>query len=125
VHTLMNMQQEVPRLVWFSPATTNDHEFLKHLRLHKNRIAVFDKGYNDYSMFAKLCDEKKFFVTRQKENAVYTTVAETEINEATDSGVIKDELIELPVKQNNVVLQTIQLRRVAYWDNENKRCFEF
>src|SRR5208282_2105378 len=69
VHTLMNMQQEVPRLVWFSPATTNDHEFLKHVHLQKNHIAVFDKGYNDYSLFAKLCKDEVFFVTRLKDNA--------------------------------------------------------
>jgi len=125
VHTIMNMQQEAPRLVWFSSAATNDHEFLKHLRLYKNRIAVFDKGYNDYSMFAKLCADKKFFVTRLKENAVYTSQRETDIADSTDSGVIKDELIELPVKENNVIIKNITLRRVAYWDNDKKRCIEF
>lgn len=125
VHTLMNMQQEVPRLVWFSPATTNDHEFLKHVQLHKNHIAVFDKGYNDYGMFAKLCKDEVFFVTRIKDNAVYAPLSEADIPDATDTGVIKDEMIELAVKENNVLIQTIALRRIAYWDNENKRCFEF
>jgi len=125
VHTLMNMQQQVPHLVWFSSAATHDHEFLKHLSLDKNRIAVFDKGYNDYAMFAKLCENKNFFVTRLKENAVYTSLSETEIPDVTDAGVIKDELIELPVKENNVVVKTVQLRRVAYWDKDNNRCFEF
>jgi hypothetical protein len=125
VHTLMNMQQEVPRLVWFSPATTNDHEFLKHICLHKNHIAVFDKGYNDYSMFAKLCKDEVFFVTRIKDNAAYTPLSETDIPDTTDTGVIKDEIIDLEVKDNNVVIQTITLRRIAYWDNDNKRCFEF
>jgi hypothetical protein len=125
VHTLMNMQQEVPRLVWFSPAATNDHEFLKHIRLHKNHIAVFDKGYNDYSMFANLCKDGVFFVTRIKDNAVYTPLSEIDIPDTTDTGVIKDQRIELEVKENNVFIQTITLRRIAYWDNENKRCFEF
>jgi len=124
VHTLMNMQQEVPRLVWFSPAT-NDHEFLKHVSLHKNHIAVFDKGYNDYNMFAKLCKDGVFFVTRIKDNATYIPLSEADIPDVTDTGVIKDETIELDVKENNVIIQTIVLRRIAYWDNENKRCFEF
>ena len=125
VHTLMNMQQEVPRLIWFSSAATHDHEFLKYFQLHKNRIAVFDKGYNDYSMFAKLCENETFFVTRIKDNAVYTSTSENDIPDNTDEGVLKDELIELPVKENNVVVKTIKLRRIAYWDNEHKRCFEF
>lgn len=125
VHTLMNMQQQVPQLVWFSPAATHDHEFLKHLNLRKNRIAVFDKGYNDYGMFANLCENKFFFVTRLKENALYNPLSESDIPDVTDTGVIKDERIALEVKENNVVIKTITLRRVAYWDNDTKRCFEF
>lgn len=125
VHTLINMQEQVPKLVWFSAATTHDHEFLKHIQLSKNRIAVFDKGYNDYAMFASLCDNDNFFVTRLKDNAKYFSVSESDIPETTDHGVVKDELIELQVKENNHVVKTIQLRRVAYWDDTTKRCFEF
>ena len=119
----MNMQHQVPHLVWFRSAAKHDHEFSKHLSLDKNRIAVFDKGYNDYAMFAKLCENKSFFVTRLKDNAVYTSLSETVIPDATDAGVIKDELIELPVKENNVGLKKIQLTLVAYWDKDNKGCF--
>lgn len=125
VHTLINLQEHVPQLVWYSAATTHDHEFLKHVKLHKNRIAVFDKGYNDYNLFAYLNENQNFFVTRLKDNAVYRSLSEADIPDTTDSGVIKDELIELPVKENNVVIKTITLRRVAYWDKDNQRCFEF
>lgn len=125
VHTLMNMQQQVPQLVWYIPAATNDHEFLKHLRLRKNRIAVFDKGYNDYTLFADLCENKNFFVTRLKENAFYTPLSETDIPDNTYAGIIKDERIELEVKEKNVVIKTIVLRRVVSWDDQTKRCFEF
>ena len=125
VHTLINMQQEVPQLIWFSSAATHDHEFIKHLALRKNRIAVFDKGYNDYHLFAQLCDNKNFFVTRLKENAVYQSQSENEIEPTTDNGVLKDELITVDVKQNNIIQKTITLRRIAYWDDKNKKCFEF
>ncbi len=33
-------------VVWYSAARKHDHEFLKDLDLDKNRIALFDKGYN-------------------------------------------------------------------------------
>ena len=51
VHTQINLQEKVPRLIWFSPATTHDKQFLKHLQLEIGKIAVFDKGYNDYKTF--------------------------------------------------------------------------
>ena len=125
VHTLLNLQQEVPQLIWFSSAATHDHEFVKKLSLRKNRIAVFDKGYNDYQLFAQLIDNQNFFVTRLKDNAVYQSQFENEIADTTDSGVLKDEIITLEVKEKNEVIRTITLRRIAYWDNESKRCFEF
>ena len=54
------MQKLVPKIVWFSAATTYDHEFLKHIQPFKNRTAFFDKGYNDDAVFANLCDNNNF-----------------------------------------------------------------
>lgn len=47
VHTQINLQGKVPKLVWFSAANTHDKQFLKHAKPEKGKIAVFDKGYND------------------------------------------------------------------------------
>src|SRR5436309_1007384 len=68
---------------------------------------------------------KNCSVTRLKENATYQSQSENEIDDATDNGVLKDELISIEVKENNILQKTITLRRVAYWDDEHKRCFEF
>lgn len=125
VHTLMNLQAQVPKLIWFSSATTHDHEFLKQISFDKNRIAVFDKGYNDYQMFSRLIENKNYFVTRIKDNAIYSSIRENEIGENTHPGVLKDERIKIEVKQNTKVQQTIELRRVAYWDETHQRSFEF
>jgi hypothetical protein len=46
VHTQINLQDRVPKLIWFSAATTHDKKFLKHVKLEKGKIAVFDKGYS-------------------------------------------------------------------------------
>ena len=42
-----------------------------------------------------------------------------------DDGVIKDEIISVYIKENGTYLKTIELRKIAYWDDENKGCFEF
>lgn len=125
VHTQINLQQKVPKLVWFSAATTHDKQFLKHVQLEKGKIAVFDKGYNDYATFDEFNNRGVFFVTRLKSNAVYESVAENEIPPYIDNGVIKDEIIRVDVKENGSYIKTIELRRIAYWDDENMRCFEF
>jgi hypothetical protein len=125
VHTQINLQEKVPKLIWFSAATTHDKQFLKHIRLEKGKIAVFDKGYNDYKTFDEFTQNGIFFVTRLKSNASYQTVLENEIPSYIDDGVIKDEIISVDIKENGVYLKTIELRKIAYWDDESKRCFEF
>ena len=125
VHTQINLQDRVPKLVWFSAATTHDKQFLKHVELEKGRIAVFDKGYNDYKTFDEFNEGGIFFVTRLKSNASYEAVKENAIPSYIDNGVLKDEVIRVDVKENGAYLKTIELRKVAYWDDENKRCFEF
>lgn len=125
VHTQISLQESVPKLVWFSAATTNDRQYLKHLKLEKGRIAVFDKGYNDYKVFDEFSQNERFFVTRLKSNAVYETISENDIPVYVDNGVLKDEIIQVDVKENGKYLKTTKLRRIAYWDDENKRCFEF
>ena len=125
VHTQINLQEKVPKLIWFSAATTHDKQFLKHLQLEKGKIAVFDKGYNDYKTFDEFTQNDIFFVTRLKSNAVYETVKENKIPTYIDDSVIKDEIIHVDVKENGKYLKTTELRKITYWDNENKRFFEF
>lgn len=125
VHTQINLQENVPKLIWFSGARTHDKKFLEHLQLEKGKIAVFDKGYNDYKEFDRFTQKGIFFVTRFKSNASYREIVENEIPEYLDDGVLKDEIIEVDVKEKGQYLKTTQLRRIAYWDDQNKRCFEF
>lgn len=33
VHTQINLHEKVPKLIWFSAATTHDKQFLKHVKL--------------------------------------------------------------------------------------------
>jgi hypothetical protein len=125
VHTQINLQENVPKLIWFSAATTHDKQFLKRLHLEKGKIAVFDKGYNDYKVFDEFTNNEIFFVTRLKSNASYESITENDIPNYIDNGVLKDQIIRVDVKENNKYLKTTELRRVVYWDDENKKCFEF
>lgn len=125
VHTQINLLEKVPKLIWFSAARTHDKQFLKHTKLEKGKIAVFDKGYNDYGVFDDFTRDGIFFVTRLKTNAAYESVGENDIRSYIDDGVIKDEIISVEVKENGKYLKNTELRKVSYWDDENKRCLEF
>lgn len=120
MHTMINALEDVPCLVRFTSAATHDHTFLKDLNLEKGSFVVFDKAYNDYAQFAQWTDNDIYFVTRQKENARYVNIEEFDLSDTTSDAILKDERIT--VKKND---EDIELRRVAYWDANTNRVFEF
>ena len=124
VHAVINADEIVPNLVWFSPATTHDHNFLKKLKCDDNTVYVFDKGYNDYKAFKHFTKLKTGFVTRIKDNAVYEEIEILEIPERTHSGVLSDKIIEVEIKEGKEKTK-LKIRKVTFYDRENKREFEF
>ncbi len=124
VHTVINADEIVPNLVWFSPATTHDHNFLKKLKCDDNTVYVFDKGYNDYKAFRHFTENKTGFVTRMKDNALYQEIEVLEIPERTHGGVLSDKIIEVEIKEGNEITK-LKLRKVTFYDRENRREFEF
>lgn len=124
LHSVINVDETIPKMVWFSSAATHDHILLEKLQLNANTIYVFDKGYNDYKTFKLFTDNNTGFVTRIKDNAVYQT---TEINEVDDdihSGVEQDEIIEVIIKENGIDSK-LKLRKIQFYDRNLKRRFEF
>ena len=124
MHTIINVDETVPNVVWFTSAATNDHILLSKLELSPNIIYVFDKGYNDYKAYKLFCDNKTGFVTRLKDNAVYNTLEQNEIEEHIHSGVLQDEIIEITVKEKDKESK-LKLRKVVFYDRQLKRTFEF
>lgn len=124
MHTVINVDEMVPKMVWFTSAATHDHYLLEKLKFDPNTIYVFDKGYNDYVAFRRFCDNKTGFVTRIKDNAVYSIEESLYIEECVHSGVLEDKIIELKVDDNGKS-STLKLRKVTFYDRVLKRKFEF
>jgi hypothetical protein len=124
VHTVVNADEIVPSMVWFSEAKKHDHQVLDKLKCDENTVYVFDKGYNDYKAFAHFTDKKTGFVTRIKDNASYINIEKLDIGEHIHSGVLKDEIIEIEVKKSKETSK-LKLRKVVFYDRANKREFEF
>jgi len=120
MHTMINAMEDVPCLMRFSSAATHDHTFLKELKLEQYSFVVFDKAYTDYRQYLQWTLDDIYFVTRQKDNAVYKSIKEFDLDDKTSDAVLKDELIEV-VKDH----KHIEIRRVAYWDSDNEKLYEF
>ncbi len=122
VHMLVDALQSVARFVKITEAKQHDRNFLKELILPEHSMVVFDKAYNVYEQFAKWTQQNIFFVTRQKDNALYTvieTLQEQKLSSHT-AGVKREEYILIQYKQNKEE-ETLLLRRVEYQDEKNRQ----
>ncbi len=124
VHTVINVDETVPKMIWFTSAAKHDHFLLEKLKMDSNTIYVFDKGYNDYKAFDKFSNNETGFVTRIKDNAVFDMIEEKEIESNIHSGVLSDEIIEFTISENNSN-RKLKLRKVTFYDRVLKREFEF
>lgn len=123
-HTIIKASENVPCLVRFSEAIRHDHLFLKEVEaLPSGSIITFDKGYVDYAQYEIFSEKSIWYVTRLKSNALYAAGKEFDIPEGADSGVLKDE--EVIFYYGKGKKKEHRARRIAYWDNENQRLFEF
>jgi len=93
------------------------------LNLVPGSIITFDKGYVDYGKYQEFTERSIWYVTRLKDNAKYEARKEFDIPDECDSGVLKDEEIILSFGEKKE--KKHRSRRIAYWDSENERLFEF
>lgn len=122
-HTVIKADENVPCLIRFSAAARHDHTLLGEVNLSKGSIITFDKAYVDYARYQEFSESEIWYVTRLKINALYTAREEYDIPDDADPGVLKDEIIELQYGEKKEKVH--KARRIAYWDDTNKRLFEF
>jgi hypothetical protein len=124
-NTMLDGATLMPLLVRFNAAADSDQQFLEFIKLPKGSYLTFDKGYNNYQQFAAFTAAGVFFITRQKSNAVYKSVSEKILTGQTPDAVLKEEEIEQNYKDADGKKQVLRLRRIAWWDAEGNRVYEF
>jgi hypothetical protein len=123
-HTIIKASENVPCLIRYSEAARHDHMFLKEvLNLAAGSIITFDKGYVDYAQYEAFSKNSIWYVTRLKDNAIYEARKEFDIPDDAAAGVLKDE--EIILHYGDKKKEEHRSRRIAYWDSENDRLFEF
>ena len=124
-NTVIEAASLMPSFIQFDAAADSDQRIYKKLKLPQGSYIVFDKGYNNYRQFAAFSDAGIYFITRQKDNAAFSNLVECLHDETSPDNILKETLIEQSYKEENGQMQTLRLRRIAWWDEEKQRSFEF
>ena len=125
VHSMINSNELFPRFIHFTDGSHNDQRFLKVLQFEPGHIYVFDKGYNSYEVFENFTEREIGFVTRLKENAAYELMIDLDIPWDDRKEILKDQIIELPIRKNGEIIRMITARLVTFWDEKHQRSFAF
>jgi putative transposase len=104
----LDHQGKIPCFAVASNAREHDSKKIKDVPYKAGDVLVFDRGYTDYGYFRALCEEKVWFVTRLKRNAVYRRVKKNAVKGG--GSIISDYEIIIPSLSNELIFRKIIVR---------------
>ncbi|HEY1871844.1 MAG TPA: IS4 family transposase [Chitinophagaceae bacterium] len=124
VHTLLNAQTNMPSFIKYTAAALHDQQFYKYIKqLPDYSIIAFDKAYINYMQFDAFTKRNIYYVTRQKENADYTSIEEFALADNAQH-ILKDEKIEVTYTVNNKETKQ-EMRRIAFFSQKYAKAFVY
>ena len=93
LHTGLDADGYLPAFMDMTNGKTHEIQWARALQLPPGSCVVFDKGFNDYSWYQKLTENKVFFVTRLKRNAVVEFLQKRQGRKSTN--ISQDQTIQL------------------------------
>lgn len=93
LHVQLDHSGYIPKFVILTPAIEHEGKQLARIKLKKDDVIVFDRGYYNFVDFANLCNNGIYFVTRQKVNADYKVVARNDTSNKPN--ISSDQIIQL------------------------------
>jgi hypothetical protein len=118
LHLMLDHRGYLPCWALVTEGKTHEVKGAWMLKFEPGTIVALDRAYNDYRLFARWCDERVFFVTRQKDNAICEVVERRDVPR--DGHILSDETICLTGIGAEEKCPNL-LRRIVVWDKENER----
>jgi hypothetical protein len=121
IHILFDDKLNVPVDAIMTNAKVHDVNIAKEITIEKGQVYVFDRGYNDYEYWYKIHENKAFFVTRLKKNALYSIKKHGKTGNKV--GVLADKIIK--IKGTKSESYENELRMIEYYDETTDKRFKF
>ena len=122
LHTLFDVVTLIPAFIHITEATVNDVNAMDFVPYETGAYYIFDRGYVDFSRLYKINFLLAFFVVRAKSNLKFRRIYSNKVDKST--GVLCDQIGVLTGFYQSKDYPE-KIRRVKYFDNEDKRTFVF
>lgn len=118
LHTLLNLQGDIPEFIWISDGKLHDVNVLDYLLPVPGAYYVMDRGYLDFDRLYVLHQAKSHFVIRAKRNFKFTRRYSHKADKA--AGVQCDQTVTLDTFYSAQGYPE-PLRRIRYYDAERDK----
>lgn len=122
LHTLLDVRGNLPVFIRITDGKTHDVNILDELIFEPLAIYLMDKGYIDFARLFKINSASAYFVTRAKTNLAFARISSNEVDK--ELGLRCDQTIRLTIDKSNKAYPEY-LRRVKYYDKEQKKMYVF
>ncbi len=122
IHTLMDLRGSIPCLIRITSGKIHDVRILDELALEPGSFYIMDRAYIDFRRLYTFTQQSAFFVTRAKSNLNYIRRSYRHVDKT--SGIKSDQMIALVGPKTSVEYPDC-LRRISYFDSENKNRLVF
>ena len=123
VHTLYDIETSIPTFFHITEARMNDVKAMDAIPYEENSFYIFDRGYNDFKRLYAIEAIGAYFVVRGKKNNDFRPM-KWKRRFPPGSGILSDAIGYMD-GQMTMGKYPDKIRRVIYWDEENKRKFIF
>ena len=122
LHTLLDIRGPIPAFIHISDGKMHDAHALEEIPIEAGSFYVMDRGYLDFGRLYAMKQTGAYFVIRSRNNLRYVRLRS--LAKEVGSGVCSDQMISLAIEhsRNNY---PEHLRRIRFYDAENKRYFVF
>jgi hypothetical protein len=117
LHLLLDHDGYLPTFCMMTEGRVHEINVARTLELPAGALLVIDRGYVDYLWLDQLDANGVFFVTRLKDNAIFSV--EAKLSEP-KGRILADEVILVPGSGQSANAARV-LRRVVVWDQVNER----
>lgn len=121
VHTLYDIETQIPTFFHLTTASVHDSKAMDEIPYEIGSYYIFDRAYNCFKSLFKIETIGSYFVVRAKSNLQFKAKRWTR---RLPENVLSDAVGELTIYKSSKDYPT-QIRKVCYWDEEQKRKFTF
>ena len=123
VHTLYDIETSIPTFFHITEARVHDTKAMDVIPYEESSFYIFDRGYNDFGRLHNIANIGAYFIVRGKKNNDFKPLRWTR-RFLPGSGILSDAIGYMDVQFTREKYPD-KIRRIKYWDEENKREFIF